>query len=161
MFTPEECRELYARIRAIRLGCTFLVFGFDKHGKAHLFELPEATSGEGSDKVMDEVGFWAIGSGQYSALSVLFFHQYSITATVPLALYRVCEAKFMAESGQGVGKASMAASFRPDLNASFFGQAKIAKIKEQWKLQGAPRTPENTEQLVQSMLDWTPLVAWE
>jgi len=71
MFTQEEYRELYGRIRNVRLGCSFLVFGFDNYQKAHIFEVSEALGGEVSDKVMDEVGFWAVGSGQYSALSIL------------------------------------------------------------------------------------------
>jgi hypothetical protein len=161
IFTQDECRELYARIKNVRLGCSFLVFGFDKCQKAHIFEVSEGASGDVSDKVMDEVGFWAIGSGQYSALSILFFHEYNASREIPIAVYRVCEAKFMAESAQGVGKYTVITLFRPDLQACFLGQAQINPIREKWRLEGAPRTPQDAKNLVESMVNWVSLEEWK
>lgn len=161
MFTAEESRELYTRIKNIRLGCSFLVFGFDQLGQAHIFEVSEGANGDVTDKVMDEIGFWAIGSGQYSALSVLFFHEYSKTKEVPIAIYRVAEAKFMAESAQGVGKYTAVSIFKPDLTACFLGQAKLNEIKAAWEAEGAPRTPKNVEKAIAPMISWVSLQKWD
>jgi hypothetical protein len=160
MFTPDESRELYGRIKNVRLGCSFLVFGFDGGGQAHILEVSEDVNGEVSDKVRDNVGFWAIGSGQYSALSILFFHQYSRTKEIPTAIYRVAEAKFMAESAQGVGEYTNISIFRPDLTFSLLKQANVNKIREAWQLQGAPKTPANIEKSIEGMISWEALTKW-
>jgi uncharacterized protein YaiI (UPF0178 family) len=161
IFTAEESRDLYTRIKNVRLGCSLLAVGFDQLGNAHIFEVSEDANGDVSDKVMDNVGFWAIGTGQYSALSVLFFHEYSRTKEIPTAVYRVAEAKFMAESAQGVGKYTAIGIFKPNLTACFLGQAKLSEIKAAWLAEGAPRTPKNIEKSVEAMINWQPLQSWD
>ena len=161
MFTAEESRDLYTRIKYIRLGCSLLAFGFDKFNIAHIFEVSEDVNGDVSDKVMDNIGFWAIGSGQYSALSILFFHEYSRTKELTTAIYRVAEAKFMAESAQGVGKYTLMGIFKPDLHASFLGYAKLDEIRAKWQAEGAPRTPKNIEKFIEGMISWRELQPWD
>lgn len=93
--------ELRRRIEAINLGCEFLVHGFDQTRVPHVFVVEPSGEIRGE---LTEVEFDAIGSGAGYAQSSLFFHSYRRDHPLALAVYRVCEAKFMAESAQGVGR---------------------------------------------------------
>src|SRR5205823_14077859 len=89
--------ELHSEIRSLRLGCDVSGYGFDS--RAHIVRVSEP----GKITFENEIGFAAIGSGWYSAISTLFFHSVSRSDDVWEVLYHVLEAKFMAESAPGVG----------------------------------------------------------
>jgi len=95
----QYCRAL----EEVSLQTQFLVAGFDPQTLTpSIFEVSKL----GDFISHDVTGFWAIGSGQHSALSSLFFHSFGKILDLPAAIYHVCEAKFMAESAVGVGKAT-------------------------------------------------------
>ena len=92
-FGPEAFADLRQRIERVDLGCEFLVFGFDEASKPHIFRVNE----RGAVDDHSRTGFWAIGSGEYAALSALIFHDYDRNLDVREAVYYICMAKFMAE----------------------------------------------------------------
>ena len=67
---PELFTRLAYEIEQVSLDLTFLVFGFEGTDtrKPHIFTI----DGRGEVSYHDIVGFWAIGSGQTSALGALF-----------------------------------------------------------------------------------------
>ena len=94
-FTP-----ILNRVNATSTGCEFLVCGFERDGHPCIFTMSEI----GKIRRRDRLGFWAIGSGQATVMSSLFFHQYSRLLGPLPAIYHLCEAKFMPGTADGVGK---------------------------------------------------------
>jgi hypothetical protein len=88
---------------------------------------------------------WAIGSGSPSALSALAFHAdkhgLSYYSSLPDALYRACEAKFMAESAKEVGGNTFVTIMQKDANVRYVSELGVRRIKKIWERKGAPRIP--------------------
>src|SRR5258707_4360856 len=98
---PNLHQSLSFGIKNAKLGCKFLVFGFDNDKIAHLFEIGEHGKVESKDKP----GFWAIGTGAASAISMLaYLGQASERTPLPATIYNVLAAKFISESASDVGK---------------------------------------------------------
>jgi len=93
-------REVTAEIRAVNLGTELLVFGFDEQKQPHIF----STDFTGRCTLQDAVGFHAIGAGSWAALGWLFTNQrFVYAARLAEIAYRLCEAKFAAETARSVG----------------------------------------------------------
>jgi proteasome subunit B (beta)-like protein len=75
-----------------------LIAGFDNVGFPHLFTI----DWDGIARVHDDLGFCAIGSGERSALTTLFYRKVNSDMDVSDALYFVFEAKAAGESAPGV-----------------------------------------------------------
>src|ERR1700676_597257 len=92
---PEIFSRIFYQIEQLNLDATFLVYGFDDH-KPHIFTIQN----RGEVSHYDQPGFWAIGSGQTSALGSLFSlsGQSVSVRSVENVLYLLCKAKFSAES---------------------------------------------------------------
>jgi hypothetical protein len=138
----DSYREVAADLTRIDLGCQFLLAGFDRDGDGHILSV----SNPGIVKHHDPVGFWAIGSGSYSALSMLFYHSIRADLPLPLILYHTCEAKFMAESAFGVGKHStvqiITHDSRPQDLVYEQSQEFVSEIRRAWETDGRPHVPQ-------------------
>jgi hypothetical protein len=141
--------SLCRQIERIDLDCQFLICGFDKSEKPHIFTL----SNPGVTMEYSKPGFWAIGSGAPSALSMLFFHSFtSDLISLPTAIYHICEAKFMAESALGVGSQTFAFVVHPSGEAKTIDYSLMAQIRNAWDLYGRAQIPPDIEEVIKSKL---------
>ncbi len=147
LFPQAQYEEMHREIRAVRLGCDFLGFGFDD--QAHIFRV----SDPGKITYEDEVGFAAIGSGWYSAISTLFFHSVNRAMELWEVVYHVLEAKFMAESAPGVGSETFAEISSLDGNVVYLVGDAIDQIRDLWWRSGMPRVPRRAEEKVTSIIE--------
>lgn len=130
---PEAFAQLRQDIEHVKLGCEFLVFGFDERRMSHIFHIKERG-------VVDDhcrTGFWAIGSGDYAAISAMAFHDYQRTFDVREATYVVCMAKFMAERAD-LGKDTLAGYMGPDGTVHKIDAQVVRAI---WEAEGKPVIP--------------------
>ena len=140
--TPSAFNALHRRITDLSLNADFLVYGFDANGDGHIF-----TFENGRTKSCDKAGMWAIGSGDYSALSTLFFaaKQYRFNQNKPLseALYVALAAKFMAESAEGVGERTFLVVNQANHLSGFFRHdGFIEEYRKRWFDEHAPKWPQ-------------------
>jgi len=148
-FGPSEFSRLLQRIETLSLRCEFLVCGFGERGEPHIFTLSEM----GIISVLDHVGFWAIGSGQQSALSTFFFHSYNKLHGVAPAIYHACEAKFMAETATGVGELTFLAVHLPHRRSVTCLEPLVDSVRELWEAEGKPRVPKNALGMILKWLE--------
>ena len=138
--------RMYESIRKqmeeVKAGCTFLVAGFDLAGLPHIFEVSENKDGGVTDHVYDNVGFCAIGSGQYIAETILCSLGQTTHRDFHQTLFNVCAAKFMAEKAIGVGKATCVYCKKRGSFAFAHASGMVEKIREEWDKKGCPRVPE-------------------
>jgi hypothetical protein len=99
-----------------QLQITFLCAGHESNNSGHIFSI----NGRGQESNYDATGFWAIGSGQMSALGYLFTSKYSIISGVADALLHVCYAKYYAESAIGVGRSTCVQILHLEEEKEFF-----------------------------------------
>jgi len=147
MFTPEIFTTICSRIENVKISLRFLVCGFERHPKdeakckAHIYEVSDSDA----IKCRDATGMWAIGSGNYLALSSLAFaaHKRKLTKKSSLseAVYCALEAKFMAESNGLVGEARSLGVITPD-SISTMPSREVDRIRTAWMKSGAPRIPK-------------------
>jgi hypothetical protein len=139
--------NVWNQTTSFEVKCNFLVAGFDKHKGAHLFTIDDP----GIYANYDSPGFWAIGTGQEQALSSLFATETGTDPTFEALMYDLCAAKFMAESADGVGKATNVLVHEFGQHPKFYDDAAIAKLREIWEKEGKPRRPAKAEELVKSL----------
>jgi len=160
----EKCGEsvydqLHDRIDAFKFSLEFMLAGFDSQGIAHLM----AISRDGALSVYSELGFWAIGSGAHAALSSLSFHVEhnnlcSCCSCVHNAVYFGCEAKFMAETSNEVGKEATSVTVHEDNEEepqSFFN-SEVEEIKKRWLKYGAPKPSEKAMLEIHRLMEKAP-----
>ena len=82
------------RIEQTALGCDFLCAGFNERGQGSIFSVEHP----GVVKHFDSIGYWAIGSGAYNALSHLAIRGQKAGNSVVSTVYNVFEGKVAAES---------------------------------------------------------------
>jgi hypothetical protein len=111
-FGDDVFDQICAAIERIKLDVTFLVCGFDDEDAPHIFTVRNP----GIAECHDMAGFWAIGSGDYAALTMLGFFGQSEIANLAHTIYHVYAAKFMAENATDVGKRSFAWLMTPRSN---------------------------------------------
>jgi hypothetical protein len=147
-FGAENFTALLQVVQGTTLGCTFLVCGFGQDGEPHIFTVSES----GESQIYDRPGCWAIGSGQQSALSSLFFHSYNRLHDYKSAIYHVCEAKFMAETAIGVGKKTFLSMYRLHYPRLYTTESSIEEIRKAWETDGKPRVPHWIKDRIPQML---------
>jgi len=138
--------DLWNKVHQFRIGCDFLVAGFDANKEAHIFTAEDP----GICKSYGSLGFWAIGSGQQQALASIFF-SFKDVNTNPVfesILYDLCAAKFMAESAEGVGEATNILVHRFGERPKFMPDAGVKAMRDAWEKHGRPRTPEGIAEIV-------------
>jgi hypothetical protein len=146
---PKLGPEIYSRIlfdlREFDLGLTLLVAGFDENmacvfkvegrGIAHNYQCP-----------------WAIGSGEHAALGYLFATQTNTFCDADEMLYRVCCAKFSAETSPGVGKETKIVMMRKGDEQEVLNEDDIKPIREDWKNTQQLRLSEEKKKMAASII---------
>jgi hypothetical protein len=134
-FRLEEHMSLWQEINAERLNCDFLAFGFDRDKTPHIFRVCEP----GILEVYDKLGFWAIGSGEIAAKTMLYYYGQNVDARLPESLYRVITAKFMAERAPGVGKDTSLYVSKHGCFAFSQPYMLLHEIRASWEEKGKPQ----------------------
>jgi len=140
--------QIQAAIEKVRLDCELLVCGFDGRKVPHILYLEDP----GLVRDHTRVGFWAIGSGGPAAISSLFFNKYSIGSSTIRAIYRVGEAKFMAEAALGVGENTLMAILHDTGQRIDLFPQQTDYLRSIWEAEGRPRYPENLKPRIDKMI---------
>lgn len=148
LLNPEIHADLSIRMREFTLGCAFLVFGYDSKKLPHIFEVRNP----GKSTVHDKPGFWAIGRGTRSALTMLSFLGQAREATsLAHTIYNVLAAKYASETASDVGpKTFFTVSQYGSCAFSTRGRRLEPTMRELWEKEGKPRIPSSVMQLVES-----------
>jgi len=153
-FTSDVYGAFHDQLSKVKLHCTFLAFGYDKEKRPHIFVVEHP----GTVRVLDKPGFWAIGSGQISALGMLFHLNQSVDTPVFFTMYNVLAAKFFSERASDVGKHTVFYVKKFGYDA-FSRPANLeAEMRAAWEEEGAPRMPKRILTLAQGIGD--SLVFW-
>jgi hypothetical protein len=139
LFPAAQYEEMHREIRTLTLGCDFIGYGFDD--SPHIFRVSEP----GKITYEDEVGFAAIGSGWYSAISTFFFHSVNRSMDLWEVVYHVLEAKFMAESAPGVGAETHAEILDQNGQSTYLFDGAVDEFRAMWLKGGMPRVPKKAE----------------
>jgi hypothetical protein len=137
--SPSLMPTVSEKLAQVNLGCEFLIAGFDWSGSGYISSI----ANPGTVKNHNMCGYEAIGTGSYSALAALMHHSVNQEMGLARVLYHVCEAKFMAESADGVGKTThvKVAWGKTKMDASELSQGFIAGLRNAWEKEGRPRVP--------------------
>jgi hypothetical protein len=151
--TASVFNALAAKIASVKIRPHFLVAGFGHDGLGHIIGL----MGEGAPVSYDKLGYWSIGEGAPMALASLGFfnHQPRLSGTLSPGecVYQVMAAKFMSEATKTVGRQQFVAVYGPeDGQVRFLSLADQHRIREAWKLEGAPRIPKKIVMDIPDML---------
>jgi len=93
-------QDLKQKIENFDLRVHFLIVGVDLLGLPHIAELQNP----GNITPHDLTGMWAIGSGDHLAMASLTAHHYPVCGlSAEQLVIPVCDAKFDAETGGGIG----------------------------------------------------------
>jgi hypothetical protein len=98
-FGDDVFDSMCAAIEQLKLECSLMVAGVDEEGMGHIFTVRNP----GIVESRDVPGFWAIGNGDYAALSMLGFFGQNDMFNLAHTMYHLA-AKFMAESATDVGR---------------------------------------------------------
>ncbi len=137
LFGDNGAAVMRDRIERFEFDCEFLVCGFDKSLEPHIFTV----SNPGVVRDYDTVGYWAVGSGSFNALSALALRGHSMRHSLESTIYNVCEAKFAAENAVAVGKASFVVVHRPDGRWASLSPETVEHMRAAWTTYGKPRAP--------------------
>jgi hypothetical protein len=139
------------QIEEVKVGCTFLIAGFDLFGLPHIFEISENKDGGVTDHVYDNIGFAAIGSGKYIAETILYSLGQTTRRDFHQTIFNVCAAKFMAEKASDVGKPTWVYCKKRGSSAFAHASGMVEKIREEWDKKGCPRVPEGIVTQIKSI----------
>jgi ATP-dependent protease HslVU (ClpYQ) peptidase subunit len=143
VFTDAVYFEVSSKIDRVSLPLKFMLCGFDSKGVGHIRYITAAEP----PKDVDQIGFFAIGSGADSALSSLchsadYLHM-SRHSELAEAAYHALAAKFMSESDPKVGKHTFLVALQKGKVAKFMTALYgIEHIRSQWEKFGAPKAPK-------------------
>jgi hypothetical protein len=149
--TEESFESFRDRIEQIKLGCEIMAYGFDPKGAPHILVLKDPGTVDFCGP--NTSSFKAIGTGGYRAESTLYFHKVSWTMHETLAVYHVCEAKFMAESALGVGKSTVGMILQSEGGLVFLNSKAIDKIRSLWEKKGKPKVHKSTSKIVSGIIN--------
>ena len=128
---------LVSQIEQVKLQCQFLVCGFEGQSTPHIFTVKNP--GYVEDRSIP--GYWAIGNGDFAAMSTLGFYQQSIIKSLGETYYNVMSAKFMAEKAtHEVGENSFFWQLGKNGNEECDGGME-ALVRGVWEKSGQPRVP--------------------
>lgn len=127
---------------------TFLVAGFDKFKRGHVFTIENP----GVYKNYDPTGFWAIGSGQYLALASLFLSDMRTTPpSFETLIYEVCAAKFLAEAEGNVGKGTSLIVYEVGKPPEYYDEEGVKQIRQLWESSAKPKRHHLTEETIRNL----------
>ena len=132
-FGFEIFSQLVERIEKFDLGVSLLVYGFND-GPQHISNIFAV---ENPGVIIDHQleGFGVIGSGSWPALASMTFRGVTGLGSLSEAVYRLCEAKFRAETASGVGRATTVMIFAHDGRMHQLPPGIIDKLREIWDLE--------------------------
>jgi hypothetical protein len=121
-------------LEAIDIGVEFLVTGFEGRGNGSIFSIDDRCI----PKFHQKLGFYAIGSGNIGAMGSLY-NSMPRLCSIEETIYRLCEAKFIAESAPGVGKTTIAQILYSDGIGPLFIEEQLLPIRKVWERKGRPK----------------------
>lgn len=137
---PRAFDELRHAVEATKVDCEFLVCGFADDGP-QMFVI-----GDHGLSYYEKIGYWAIGSGAWSALSSLAFRKFHLDLAFPEALYQLLEAKFMADAAvPTVGHDTYTLVIRRDGGIGQIEGSAVEGVRDIWKGEGQPRNPPDLD----------------
>lgn len=131
VFGAENLATVNDQIAKYDFGIELLVFGFTPgppFGHQHVFEV--RNPGVVTDR--EVFGYGIIGSGLLQALTILLSKPFR-NPTVTDAVWRLCEAKFSAETSFAVGKETNVLIAKEDGNLAVLTSNAIAPIRAAWE----------------------------
>lgn len=146
----DEFSTLFHQIAEFDLGVQFLVYGLDKQKFGHIFTV----SNPGVVHDRDLTGYWAIGSGQYMALGALSAHPLG-GSSAPELIYRLCSAKFTAETASGVGKRTLVTTVSPTGQFRFLPPTCVNKLRGIWEEERKTPLPTKVYDVIKEFSQWT------
>jgi 20S proteasome alpha/beta subunit len=135
---------MHKQIREFNLSTSFLVCGVDEHAHPHVFSV---NNPNGNQIVHDARGHAAIGTGAQMALGALGSRP---IATLPIRdlIYRVCEAKFAAETAPGVGKSTLALVQRKGSKYRIAFPNQIQRLQDVWTKGRTEPAPKKAHKII-------------
>jgi 20S proteasome alpha/beta subunit len=128
-FGPTGFALLRQKIEEYRLGCEFLITGFDHLQNPHILTVEDP----GVIKDHGVSGYWAIGSGSLAALGALYAQKHSVYRTTLQAVYNVTGAKISAESAIGVGRSTFLMIRRKRREMTILKRTEIGLVRKEWE----------------------------
>jgi ATP-dependent protease HslVU (ClpYQ) peptidase subunit len=149
LLNPEVHADISIRMRHYDMGCAFLVYGYDQKKQPHIFEVRSP----GKVSFHDKPGFWAIGAGASSALSMLaLLGQAREVTRLPATIYNVLAAKFVSETASDVGpKTFFMVQEYGSYAFSVVGVKLEQRMRQLWDEVGRPRVPTQVDQIFQGI----------
>lgn len=139
---PSVFDDLRHAVERTKVDCEFLVCGFSDESGPQIFVISD-----GGLSYYDKIGYWAIGSGAWSAISSLAFRGFHLDLPFAEALYQVLEAKFMADTAAPtVGKGTYTLVIRRDGQIGRVEGQEVERVRQMWLAEGQPRTPDGLGQ---------------
>lgn len=117
------------------LGVKLLVFGHTE--RSHIFTVHNP----GTFTHWNWQGYMAVGSGSYLAMGSL--RQRPLSFDIEDVIYRLLEAKFVAEASGTVGKTTTLLTLGPGGQSWEMRESEIDQIKEIWRLKQQEPTPDD------------------
>jgi hypothetical protein len=145
--------RLTAQIEAMSLETEFLVAGFEPSGRERLF----CVGDPGETEHLEHVGVHAIGAGASVALGMLC-NTYKPTLAMPELVYRLCEAKFLAENAPGVGKKTIVSVLQRDPKKIWWmTSSRSETVRRLWNDNRPPIPAGADEAIKQALIElqWT------
>jgi hypothetical protein len=141
-FPDSTYREMWKRIDEYDMGCEFLISGFDAKGHAHILGIDHP----GVVREYTDIRFWAIGSGQHQALSILSFLRRNSDGNHKATLYQVCAAKFFAETEPSVGRSTFVLEGESASPAGPVHWQTVEEMRALWD-KHSPKVPQDTDKV--------------
>jgi len=136
---PRAFDELRHDVETTKVDCEFLVCGFSDDGSPQIFVISDVGL-----SYYEKIGYWAIGSGAWSALSSLAFRKFHLDMPFEEALYQVLESKFMADTSvPSVGQGTYTLVIRRDGRIGQVEGHEVERVRRIWQEEGQPRTPSD------------------
>lgn len=149
-FGADVFDNLCHHIEQIKIRCTFLVCGLDCKADPHIFTV----SNPGVAEIRDDPGYWAIGNGQFAAMSIMSFFKQSLICRTEETMYNVMAAKLMAETATDVGKESFYWRLRKGDERRGYVPAQLSwDVREAWNNGGCSTIPKGLLEKIKQHLD--------
>src|SRR5271170_133168 len=150
IFGTQEFGRLNNEIGSFNLPIQFVVFGIGAGRFGHIFEVNSPTGALIAEQ--DVKGYSAIGSGQYMAMGSLVARPLS-QLSVDHLIYRLCEAKFAAETASGVGKETAMMVLYQNGSVKVVPPSLINTIRSFWEHERKAEVPYVAAEMIKKTLE--------
>lgn len=136
-FGDQQFNRLVYEIADCKLGVDLIIAGFEPNGWPRIFSI----SDPGTYESHERTGFYAVGTGSIRAIGSLYTN-YDPLLTKSELVYRICEAKFLGEMANGVGKRTVVYTLAANGEYEQIIPVDIEqKIRPVWEQKGKPPVP--------------------